>query len=568
MVSEILCSGGRDDLWVLDTVTLVWTEVRPACKIGTNCAWPGQLYSHTLAAVGDKMFLIGGATGGIPMGGSFPPVSDCQWVFEASTRTWKWLNPPLPVQDGETSPSARRFHTLTTVETEMYLYGGLTQNSVSGDLWRLQFAIDATTARAGRWSIVHFMTYQAQPQPRHSHAATTNGSDLYLHGGMLVSGKRLCDLWRFSTATTTWKQIIPAGPTPSARLGHTTVTSGAVTFLFGGSTDFGLSGELWRMQIVNDEVAEWSLIVDESNMPRARSFHTAAVIKTDLYVHGGQTEMGASSELWKFCTSTQQWSLLDESVGVLGLPPSARFRHAMTASEISGDIFLHGGETVPWGKGCNEFWKFSTTSLKWTQVPVGTEETARLFGHSMAAVSLVNVSQLWIFGGATGAFVDLMLDSKETFYRVIDIYIDWKSPLSSMTRAHDGDTIIVSSDEDWLANIELTCSKISCLPCSIAIVGLDDRVTLQRHASARIVCAQSSGCTGIAISRVTVECDPDVFAAEAPLQLSGEASLVVRGATFSRCSAAADGGSIRVFDNADLIVSHSVFLRSSSQVGR
>eukprot|EP00277_Geminigera_cryophila_P029933 CAMPEP_0173058104 /NCGR_PEP_ID=MMETSP1102-20130122/1155_1 /TAXON_ID=49646 /ORGANISM="Geminigera sp., Strain Caron Lab Isolate" /LENGTH=631 /DNA_ID=CAMNT_0013923783 /DNA_START=73 /DNA_END=1964 /DNA_ORIENTATION=+ len=409
---------------------------------------------------------------------------------------------------------------MASVNITVYLFGGSTTAGLSNELWKLE-SVNTTWALLTGGENVNL---QMQPSARQFHAMASVFDMLFLFGGKTNTQRYCNELWSFDTTSEGWAVLKgDAHDTqPSARKGHTMTGVGSSLVVFGGET-----GRLW------------------DNM---------------FNVHYAEL----SSELWNFCTLQHKWALLNEAAGVHGVPPSARINQAMTAVET--DVFVHGGQVVALDPNGNfrgmetsdELFKFNSVTRVWVQLTGNSGNLQVLrFGHTLTAVH----SQLVLHGGDTGTGL-----SDETYSWTA--FVDFPSTFAKLSiNVYDGDTMIVRSgtDANWKWEADL-CTRYF-LPCSnLTITGdIHGTGTIRRHASSKIVCVAEQGCTGLTLQHVTVTCDPLDVAKEGPLQVSGEdAVLRLQNTTMSGCAAFADGGSIRAFRSAQLMVSDAVFRRSFS----
>jgi hypothetical protein len=199
------------------------------------------------------------------------------------------------------------------------------------------------------WSI-------GKPSERCKHTMVTDSDGaLWVFGGDRPGSGYFGDLLKLDVETKQWTTITTSGVSPSARSGHTMVTTDGRLWVFGGST---LSGdgetsvlddaELWTLSLVT---LEWTSIEVETGgaRPSSREGHVMTSVGLDLWVHGGYGSPGGhSAELWRFSTSTRGWERVD-STDANGARPSARRAHVMTS--VGLDLWLHGGYAPDSGEG-------------------------------------------------------------------------------------------------------------------------------------------------------------------------------------------------------------------------
>lgn len=92
-------------------------------------------------------------------------------------------------------------------------------------------------ARAPCLALSNPTRHTAPPPCRGLHSLTTLGSQLYLFGGAPQRGPMLGDLWVLDTAQQPlqWQQLAPAGPAPPPRCSHVAAAVGKDLLILGGS---------------------------------------------------------------------------------------------------------------------------------------------------------------------------------------------------------------------------------------------------------------------------------------------------------------------------------------------
>ena len=102
------------------------------------------------------------------------------------------------------------------------------------------------------WTKIEVAPVGARPSARAYHTMTSVGLDLWVYGGTTyittVTPVISDELWRFSTSTHLWQRVDTIRPNearPIARTGHTMTSVGLDLWVFGGSTPYGTgtSGE-------------------------------------------------------------------------------------------------------------------------------------------------------------------------------------------------------------------------------------------------------------------------------------------------------------------------------------
>ena len=123
------------------------------------------------------------------------------------------------------------------------------------------------------------------PGPRESHSITTLGSKVYVFGGF--DGSRvLNDLYVFDVLNVLWTQLVHTGVSPPARAGHSGTALGVPPHLlvFGGANS---SRRFADLHVFDTEAAHWAKPAVRGRPPAARYYHVACVSRGSLLVHGG-----------------------------------------------------------------------------------------------------------------------------------------------------------------------------------------------------------------------------------------------------------------------------------------
>lgn len=292
---------------------------------------PAPRWDHTLSADSDRKRLIltlGRDTNGTPLGDSF--------VADRATGEWE----PIASQ----GPSARFGHAVDIDRAggKLYLFGGQSGDQFFNDLWALdleslnwELVDDGAGAPSARYGtslafdhdhglvVSHGFTFEGRfddtwrfdldeliwtdisPDPstrplrRCLHEAVWHEAtaSMWLYGGC-SSGFGPCpqgDLWEFRSGA--WFAHDISGP--SARSNPSLVLDDAAgsLLLFGGLAETGRANDLWQGEFASDTVS-WRQLEAE-NGPAPRSSHDAAYSAGAIYVLGGLTDNGATSDLWR-----------------------------------------------------------------------------------------------------------------------------------------------------------------------------------------------------------------------------------------------------------------------------
>lgn len=133
-----------------------------------------------------------------------------------------------------------------------------------------------------------------------------------------------------------------------------------------------------------------------------------------FYVFGGYSqEHGALNDIWKYTTSTYQWT---QEQPITSDQPDGRYFHQAVCSPVSQEIYVYGGivkNKAGAFEATNEFWKFSTGARVWTRLDV-PEDFNPVAGHTM---TLVKERYLVVIGGISSK---RYFSSDVYIYNIID----------------------------------------------------------------------------------------------------------------------------------------------------
>lgn len=171
-----------------------------------RASMPGPRVGHTLTAVGNYLYAIGGRG----------PGDDHVWRYDPQTDQWSNFGAPMPVP--------RTGHAAAAEGNKIYLIGG---RSLSG---KVLSRVDVFDTATGKWS-----AGTSLPIAMIGMAADFVGSSLHVAGGLSAGLKHtLTDHYEMEAGH--WRKVT-AIPTP--RNGLTSAAVGDKWFLFGGGAGSG-----------------------------------------------------------------------------------------------------------------------------------------------------------------------------------------------------------------------------------------------------------------------------------------------------------------------------------------
>ncbi|XP_060536875.1 host cell factor 2 isoform X2 [Cylas formicarius] len=294
----VVFGGGNegivDELHVYNTATNQWFVPLPKGDVPPGCA------AYGFVVEGTRLLVFGGMV-------EYGKYSNELYELQASKWEWKNIKPKNPKSGPP--PCPRLGHSFTIVNSKVYLFGGLANDSVDPKINVPRYLNDLYTLNIRtipmQWEIP--ITHGPSPPPRESHTGVAyvdkkiSKSFLVIYGGM--SGCRLGDLWFLDTENMTWSKPQVSGITPLPRSLHTSTLIGHRMFVFGGwvpvvadEGKLSISEKEWKctstMACLNLETMNWEdlniLHDSENSVPCARAGHCAVGISTRLYIWSGR----------------------------------------------------------------------------------------------------------------------------------------------------------------------------------------------------------------------------------------------------------------------------------------
>jgi hypothetical protein len=227
------------------------------------------------------------------------------------------------------------------------------------------------------------------PPSREDHTLTVapGSSIAYLFGGR--DGSRIhADLWELDLTSATWRKVLPPGPRPAARFGHTaTWLEGLGLVIFGGQGDDGFFDDLWAY---DRDAGRWrELRPVAGRVPEARYGHCAAAGPDGrLWISHGFTSEGRFADTRAFDPIAMRWS--DETPDRPG--PVKRCLHDCFWT-VEGQLVLYGGQTDG-VDALADAWSLDPMLAAWTALPDGPGRR-RLY-----ALAVDGAGATWVLGGA------------------------------------------------------------------------------------------------------------------------------------------------------------------------
>lgn len=297
------------------------------------------------------------------------------------------------------SPFPRYRHVASsyaTDEGEVFVIGGLHDQSVYGDTWIIKSLDNGT-----RFKSVTVPITEATPPPRVGHASTLCGNAFVIFGGdthkVNESGLMDDDIYLFNINSHKWTIPQPQGPRPLGRYGHKVsiiATSQMKTklYVFGGQFDDNYFNDLavFDLSSFRRPDSHWEFINPVSFLPPPLTNHTMVSFDHKLWVFGGDTPQGLTNELFMFDPITNDWSVVQTTGDV---PPPLQEHAAVIYMDL---MFVFGGKDEQDNYSQAGYF-LNLRSMKWFKLPTFNNMIPRArSGHSL---TLLPNNKVLIMGG-------------------------------------------------------------------------------------------------------------------------------------------------------------------------
>lgn len=237
---KIYLFGGRSvrdqkaQVYVMDNSDYSWDLTPTSGTPPTPRAW------HSICCINDALSAMC-VYGGVSSQGEDPQL---HLLTSVDTNRFDWVQ--APSVDGKV-PDPRSGHSATSIPgattRDVYFFGGRTKKGVSQDLYILR-STRSSGQHHSAFSWEEVRQTGAWPSPRDGHTmcalASVDGSsgktsNLVLFGGNgQQNEEKMNDTWLFDTKTSTWEELRCVGDVPPARSYHTAHMIGSYMFVVGG----------------------------------------------------------------------------------------------------------------------------------------------------------------------------------------------------------------------------------------------------------------------------------------------------------------------------------------------
>lgn len=363
--------SGRDSPALMPGLTGFWRQIqgdirRPESREGAE-----------IVAIGQKLYLLGGASRGI--------FNDL-WVF--FPQNWKWIK-------GETwgiQAEPRMGHSAVAYNSSIVVFGGVTAYNRGSHSRECLNTVKTLRTEGLEWRQVD--TTGSAVVMRRYHSAAIVGKHMLVYGGLSEKNGFLGDLVLLNMKNRRWKEVQAAGEGP-----------GAVAFHAAVAVYPGFNSE----QYLLFRPIEDPLTPLKYPLPRP-----------GIYLFGGLTASGQALNTL-YILETGQRPLQWTKPAVSGSVPSPRFHHSLClCTELNALVLFGGRNNTSKAGGYSCFCDvhiLDLVTLTWTELICQGDVPISRCAHAGAVLGL----QLVVFGGVDGVkycngdtFV-LELDQKVVF---------------------------------------------------------------------------------------------------------------------------------------------------------
>ncbi|KAH6781000.1 Galactose oxidase/kelch repeat superfamily protein [Perilla frutescens var. hirtella] len=296
-------------------------------KLDQKGVGPGARSSHAIAVVGQKVYAFGGEFS------PRVPVDNHLHVFDLNDRTWTVAD-----AKGDTPPP-RVGVTMASIAETIYVFGG--RDATHKELNEF-YSFDTVT---DTWTLL-----SSGPPHRSYHSMTSDERRVYVFGGCGNAG-RLNDLWAYDVVDRKWIEFPLPGERCKPRGGPgLAAILGKIWVVYGFSGD-----ELDDVHCFDSKAGKWAFVETTGEKPTPRSVFSTVGIGKYIFVHGGEIDpsdlghLGAgkfSNEVYALDTETLVWRRWADGPGSDG-HPGARGWCAFAGGELDGQegLLVYGGNS-------------------------------------------------------------------------------------------------------------------------------------------------------------------------------------------------------------------------------
>lgn len=299
-------------------------------KLEQKGTGPGSRSSHAITLIGEKVYAFGGEF--TPR----VPVDNNLYVYDLNDQTWSTAD-----ATGEIPPP-RVGVTMASVAEKIYVFGG--RDARHKELNEL-YSFDTVM---NKWTLLS--SSEIGPPHRSYHSMTSDDRRIYVFGGCGDAG-RLNDLWAYDVPDGKWISLPMPGENCKPRGGPGLVAVlGKIWVVYGFS-----GVELDDVHYFNPNEEKWVDVETNGEKPTPRSVFSTFAVGKYIFIYGGEIDpsdlghLGAgkfSNEVYALDTETLVWKRWG-NVSAADYHPGPRGWCAFAGGQQDGQegLLVYGGNS-------------------------------------------------------------------------------------------------------------------------------------------------------------------------------------------------------------------------------
>jgi hypothetical protein len=245
----------------------------------------------------------------------------------------------------------------------LFVFGGIDdQGNLLNDLWSYSPATQTWKELNASTPTTGVCRSSNMPAPRMNAAMVWDSGDqqILLYGGLGASNHYFGDLWSYSPTTGTWAALACSGNPPGVRTTNA-VWTGSQLLLLGGANSYGLLSDFWSYTPANGG-GTWQKLTDSPMGQREYQTMVWDSTGNQLYVFGGLSVAGLQQNDFYVYSASSGWTQITPKSD--NNPPPRQ--QGMGAWDSKDNLMLlmggwEDGQTIPyWG-----FWAFDPKQDAW-----------------------------------------------------------------------------------------------------------------------------------------------------------------------------------------------------------
>lgn len=258
-----------NDLWTFNTETMTWTDIKTGGQVPSNRS---NCTAH-FDSVNDELIIFGG-------GGANKKRFNTLNILNWKAKIWREIHP----NNNESAPWQRTYHSSALLHPYLVVFGGQGIADLD-DLWVYDL-------RTHNWKEVKIAEGQSKPSARRFHTSVFIGHEFYVIAGCYAKYRSLGDVWKIDltslletdkTDGLEWQEVKIKGSSFLTRWGHTSVVFDEKIYIFGGR----FCNDLQDIIIVDPTKDTLKSLRVGGITPKARRRHTCALIGGCMITFGG-----------------------------------------------------------------------------------------------------------------------------------------------------------------------------------------------------------------------------------------------------------------------------------------